>query len=74
MFLLLGPASIVTTWLIYVTAKQGPWDIAAPVAMILFIFVFFVAAIAALFDQFLARATGICESVPDRDRWCGDSR
>ena len=56
MFLLLGPASIVTTWLIYVTAKQGPWGIAAPVATILFIFVFFVAAIAALFDQFLARA------------------
>jgi hypothetical protein len=50
------PLAIVRTWLIYVAAIQGPWDIAAPVAMILFIFVFFVAAIAALFDQFLARA------------------
>lgn len=49
-FLLLGPASVVTAWLIYAPAGKGP----ALAAMALFTFAFFVASCTVLVDGYLA--------------------
>lgn len=54
-FLLLGPALVVTAWLIYVPAGKGPGDgFVALAAMALFTFALFVASFAVLVDGYLA--------------------
>jgi hypothetical protein len=54
-FLLLGPALVVVPWLIFIAVMEGlggPIDL---LAMVLFVFTFFVAAIAGFVDGCLAR-------------------
>jgi hypothetical protein len=56
-FLLLGPALIVAAWLVWAAADKVPErGLVAPVAILLFTFSTFVAAIAGLIDGYLARA------------------
>jgi hypothetical protein len=55
MFLLLGPALVVTAWLIFIAAIEGLRSPVDLVATVLFIFTFVVAAITGLVDGCLAR-------------------
>jgi hypothetical protein len=62
MFLLLGPALVVTAWLIFIAAIDGLWGLRGSVdiiATVLFIFTFFVASITGLVDGCLVRALPI---------------
>lgn len=62
MFLLLGPALVVTAWLIFIAAIDGLGGLRGSVdiiASVLFIFTFFVASITGLVDGCLARALPI---------------
>jgi hypothetical protein len=62
MFLLLGPASVVTAWLIFIAAIDGLGGLRGfvdIVATVLFIFTFFVASVTGLVDGCLARALPI---------------
>lgn len=55
-FLLLGPACVVATWLAFATLQTEPRGIIEFVAMCLFLFTLLVGTIAALVDGLLARA------------------
>jgi hypothetical protein len=62
MFLLLGPALVVTAWLIFIAAIGGLGGLRGSVdiiATVLFVFTFLVASIAGLVDGCLARALPI---------------
>lgn len=57
-FVLLGPALVVASWMIFVAVAEGLVG-PVPIAAALFIFTFLVAAIAGLVDGFLARVVTI---------------